>query len=202
MSTAVARRAGAAAGAAVARARRYYRRWWWRRRKVINQYFRAKIDYIDTLVWPNTQVAGSAFFRNVNTENIAVQTILEYEEFQRYVKIFSYYRVYAFAVEAVPVSTPNGQNQNTGTMFIGYNPDANDGMSFDDCARSNMSMVLSPTETKRMFRRLQGGTGWYMVNSAERGSFTCRSDYATVFNNGQKWSVRFTVYCLFKNNKA
>lgn len=180
------------------RARRYYAR----RRKVINQYFRAKIDYVDAIVWPNTQVAGSAFFRNINSENISMQHILEFEEFQdRYVKIFSFYRVYAFSVEAVPISVSNGQNQNTGTMFIGFNPNTNEGMSFDECARSNYSMVLSSTETKRMFRRLQGGTGWNMMNSVDRGSFTCRSDYATVFNNGQKWSVHFVLYCVFKNNK-
>lgn len=182
--------------------RRYYKRWWWRRRKVINQYFRAKIDYVDAISWPTTQVAGAPLFRNINGQNIPIQSILEFEEFQRYTHVFSYYRVYAFAVEAVPVSVANGQNQNTGSLFIGFNPDSNDGMSFDDCARSNYSTVLSPTETKRMFRRLQGATGWYMVNSVERGSFTVRADYATVFNNGQKWSVRFTIYCLFKNNKA
>lgn len=170
-----------------------------RKKKIYTQFFKIKIDYVDEISWPTTQVAGAPYFRTLNTNRISLQTALEFEEFERYLKIFGYYKIYAYSIECKPISDPNGQNQNTGTLIVGYNPISDNGQIFDDAKVSNHSMILSSAQNTRIFRKLQNATGYFETSQVMRGSFYVTSNYNTVFNNGQKWSFHITLYIIFKN---
>lgn len=173
-----------------------------KKKKIYTQFFKTKIDHVDEIAWTNAQQAQPPYFRGANTDRIALQTILEHEEFERFIKIFSYYKIYAYSIECKPVSDPNGQNQNTGTIIVGYNPISDNGSSFDDAKISNHSMILSSTQNTRIFRRLQSATGYLETSSVMRGSFYVQSNYASTFNNAQKWTLKISLYVILKNSKT
>lgn len=178
--------------------RRYYRRWWRRRRSITDQYLRAKIDFVDEIAWPNEQADGPSF-KAAGIGTVSIETIIQKDEWTSYKKLFGYAKVYAVSIEMRPICAAVISNvAENGTLLVGFNPASDVGYDYARGSVSNLAVIGSAVQNQRMFRRLDNSIGYITTQGAMRGSFYVVANYQTTADRGQRWSVRCTLYVIFK----
>lgn len=132
----------------------YIRRKYWKKNNR-NQYLKAKIDYVDTIIFPTTQIAGAPYLRSRTGQNpmINFNNILSLDEMGKYRALFGFYRIYAASMMIIPCkqSPQIGDDSPVGHVFLTLNPSRQNAPSIDEAKASNNSLMCPMDGVARKF---------------------------------------------------
>ena len=175
----------------------------YRKKSSRNQYLRCKIDYVDTITWPNTNQGDAPRFRSKhgNTRDVSINDILGSSEFQNYARIFSYYKVYGCSITVTPnKQVPPTTDMNYGIVVLSVFPALGNPVDFDTAKVANSSVICSATDTVRKWINFQNSTGYIQTNTGlDGGLVQITSDYMASESTAQSWAFKITFYILLKN---
>ena len=192
--------------------------WRWRRKKYFNfiayNYHKAKLSVGTYRIEYNT---NDCHFIPNNVSVITVsQLITDCPDWAAYKTLFLGHKVTGVSIECIPVpfkQVPVATNTQTGqfpaqeavdvrsSVAIGLIAFA-DTATYAGIVESDMSMVLSFTESTRKYFSLLGGVvGWDTTNAPNEQNYRVAINTLALPTFGQMyWNVRFDFYILYKVN--
>lgn len=200
----------------MARKKYGYRNWRkraYRRFKNISyNYFSVKLEHTDTVFFP--QNAGQPLFLSQVEQQIEAQRALLtfgdlfrlYPQVNTLGGLFSYYKIKAVSLEAVPCASNINGSRNVvedPIVIMGVRANNNVVMTYSEIKILNNALVLDPVNTKRKYDNLLGSTSsWTDVQNPINGSISVVSNTNFSGNTTPRWTVRITLYVLYKKSKA
>lgn len=190
--------------------------WRWRRKKYFNfiayNYHKAKLSVGTYRIEYNT---GNCRFVPNNVSVITVsQLITDCPDWAAYKTLFLGHKVTGVSIECIPVpikQVPIATTTNTGQFPIQEAIDIRssvaiglvafaDAVTYAGIVESDMSMVLSFTDTTRKYFSLLGGVvGWDTTNAPNEQNYRVAVNTLALPTFGQMfWNVRFDFYILYK----
>lgn len=184
--------------------RYYYRRGFRRYKNVSNIYFRARVEGVYTVSFP--EQAGSAIFVENNQLNVVTFDTL-FRSSQYYgslISMFGYYKVSGVLMEVTP-----GQNNFKGINIVGLNVllgfrfGKTAAMTYRELIADNNSIVLGINTNKRKYTSTMGSNGWTStVDTNSLGSFSVSSSINSDYSIAPSWTCRLAVYIIFKKSNV
>lgn len=141
--------------------------------------------------------------------------------------LFSYYRPTGIRIEVVPEARNNSLPQDfvannihhvipTVYAVISYRAGNNNAQTLGEAVANNQSIVLNANEKSSRYWKIYGGTTAYVATSqAFSGGFTIANEYPVgetenegrtrgmmVYSLQPSWSVKISIYYLYKYSKA
>lgn len=120
--------------------------------------------------------------------------------------MFSFYRMTGISIETIPDSSNIGGNKiidNNSPIFIGCRAGANDLMTFAELKSINSAIMLDPINRQRKYTKFYGYYGdWINTVGAPTGAVSVASLDNNILANSNTWTVKFTMYLLYKKSKV
>lgn len=185
-------------------ARRRYRYGYRRYRSVSNTYFRARVEGVYTVSFP--EQAGSAIFvENAQLSVVTFDTLFRNSQYYgSLVSMFGYYKVSGVLMEITP-----GQNNFKGINIVGLNVllgfrfGKTAAMTYRELIADNNSIVLGINTNKRKYTSTMGSNGWTStVDTNSLGSFSVSSSINSDYSIAPSWTCRLAVYMIFKKSNV
>lgn len=184
--------------------KKYYRYGFRRYKSVSNIYFRARVEGVYTVTFPDQ--AGSAIFAENNQLNtVTFDTLFSSSQYYgSLTSMFGYYKVSGILMEVTP-----GQNNFKGISIVGLNVllgfrfGQNAAMTYKELSADNNSIVLGINTNKRKYTSTMGSNGWTSVaNENTLGCFSVASSLNSSLAIAPSWTCRLAVYMLFKKSNV
>ena len=192
---------------------RYWKKRAYRRFKNISyNYFSVKLEHTDTVYFP--QDAGQPLFLSKVDEQLQAQrSLLSFGDiFRLYPQVntlgglFTYYKIKAVSLEAIPCASNINGSRNVvedPIVILGCRANNNVVMTYSEVRILNNALICDPVNTKRKYDNLIGSTSaWTDVQSAINGSISVVSNTNFSGNTTPRWTVKITLYVLYKKSKA
>lgn len=182
----------------------YYRRGYRRYKNVSNTYFRARVEGVYTIAFP--EQAGTPIFVENNQMNTVTFNSL-FASSQYYgslTSMFGYYKVSGILMEITP-----GQNNFKGitvvglNVLLGFNFGKGGAMTYQQLVADNNSIMLGINTNKRKYTSTMGSNGW--SSTAENnalGSFSVAASMNSTYTIAPSWTCRLAVYMIFKKSNV
>lgn len=182
--------------------RRRYRRYRYNRSKIMRNYFKAKLDVIQKVLWTSD---GVKFVSEGSANSKPIPTLLELcPDWATWRLLFHSFKLTGIAVEVAPnyPSARNGDAEFTGAAVLALLT-SRDAVSWNNASEANFMFMLSPTQVQRKYKSFFGGlaawTGTDTITDLD-GKFVVESDGNPSVNSATAYTVRFTFYITFKNS--
>lgn len=192
---------------------KYWKKRGYRRFKQISyNYFSVKLEHTDTLFFP--QNAGQPLFLSQVDQQIAAnRSLLTFGDlFRLYPQVntlgglFTYYKIKGVALEATPCASNINGSRNVvddPIVIIGVRANNNILMTYGEVKILNSALTCDPVNTKRKYDNLLGSTSaWTDVQNPINGSISAVSNVNYTGDTTPRWTVKFTIYVLYKKSKA
>ena len=184
--------------------RRYYRYGYRRYRNVSNTYFRARVEGVYTITFPE-QTGAPIFAENNQLNTIPFDTLFRSSQYYgSLASMFGYYKVSGILMEVTP-----GQNNFKGINIVGLNvllgfrfgqPGA---MTYKELTADNNSIILGINTNKRKYTSTMGSNGWTPSSQTNQiGSFSVASSINSDYSIAPSWTCRLAVYMIFKKSNV
>lgn len=178
----------------------YFKRNLYYRNKIMRNYFKAKLDVIQKVLWTGD---GIKFITGGSSDSKAIPALLELcPDWSTWRLLFHSYKLTGVAVEVVPnaPSTTGNDAEFTGSAVLALLT-SRDAVSWNNASEANFMFVLTPTQIQRKYKSFYGGiTSWSGTDTITDldGKFVVQSDGNPSANAATAYTVRFTFYITFK----
>ena len=180
--------------------RKRYARGYRRYRSLTNQYFRARMEGVYTIAFP--QNTGDPVFAEKNSSYISFYEVFRTSQFGGYLEnMFGYYKITGVAMEVIP--GPNNF-QGTSTIgaktLVGFKFGEEGAMNYPSLAADNNAILLGVLTKARKYVSTLGATGWFPTTGVSHnvGCFAVVSSITGTLTNQPTWTCRFSIYVLYK----
>ena len=186
-------------------ARRRYSRYGYRRyRSVSNTYFRARVEGVYTIAFPE-QAGGPIFVENQQLDTVTFNTLFASSQYYgSLTSMFGYYKVSGVLMEITP-----GQNNFKGITVVGLNVllgfrfGQQGAMTYKELVADNNSIVLGINTNKRKYTSTMGSNGWTpTAQDNPLGYFRVASSINSTYTIAPSWTCRLAVYMIFKKSNV
>ena len=182
----------------------YYRYGYRRYRTVSNTYFRARVEGVYTIAFPE-QAGGPIFVENQQLDSVTFNTLFSSSQYYgSLTSMFGYYKVSGVLMEITP-----GQNNFKGITVVGLNVLLGFRfgmvrvMTYKELVADNNSIILGVNTIKRKYASAMGSNGWTPASSTgSMGAFSVASSLDASLVNAPSWTCKLAVYMLFKKSNA
>lgn len=184
--------------------RYYYRRGFRRYKNVSNTYFRARVEGVYTIAFPE-QAGTPIFVENNQLNTVTFNTLFSSSQYYgSLTSMFGYYKVSGVLMEITP-----GQNNFKGitvvglNVLLGFNFGKGGAMTYQQLVADNNSIMLGINTNKRKYTSTMGSNGW--TSTAENnalGSFSVAASINSTYTIAPSWTCRLAVYMLFKKSNV
>lgn len=182
-------------------AKTYRRRYRRNVNKLMRNYFKARLDTVQKLVW-NTD--GIKFVTDGEATNRDVKTLLELcNDWDAWRLVFHTFKITGMAVEVNPGVPSASANQVPayGGMAVLSLLTTRDNSNWNSATESNFSFSLATVQRQRKYKSFNGGiNAWMGTDDLQDidGKFTVQSD-GNPTNAAIVYMVKFSFYVTFKN---
>ena len=180
--------------------RRKYARGYRRYRSLSNQYFKAKIEGVYTIAFPQNN--GSPVFAEVNGPSLTFGAVFSSSQYYgSLVNMFGYYKIIGVAMEVVPGPKNFEGTASVGAkVLVGFKCGAGTSMPYHELVANNNSILLGVTTRVRKYSSIMGSIGWISSDdtSDNVGSFSVASSITGTLATFPTWTCRFSLYMTFK----
>ena len=185
-------------------ARRRYARGYRRYRSVSNTYFRARVEGVYTIAFPE-RAGGPIFVENQQLDTVTFNTLFASSQYYgSLTSMFGYYKVSGVLMEITP-----GQNNFKGITVVGLNVllgfrfGQQGAMTYKELTADNNSIVLGINTNKRKYTSTMGSNGWTpTAQDNPLGSFSVASSINSTYTIAPSWTCRLAVYMIFKKSNV
>ena len=184
-------------------ARRRYARRYRRYRGFSNQYFRARIEGIYTVAFP--QSTGDPVFAERNTPTFSFFDVLANSQFYSSLSMmFGYYKITGVAMEV----TPGPKNfEGTSTVgaktLVGFKFGSDSNFDYHKLVADNNSILLGVLTKSRRYVSTMGATDWLPSSGTDTngiGCFAVASSITGTLTNQPTWTCKLSIYMVFKKS--
>lgn len=182
----------------------YYRYGFRRYKSVSNTYFRARVEGVYTIAFPE-QAGTPIFVENQQLNTVTFNTLFSASQYYgSLTSMFGYYKVSGVLMEITP-----GQNNFKGitvvglNVLLGFNFGKGAAMTYQELVADNNSIMLGINTNKRKYTSTMGSNGW--TSTAENnalGSFSVASSINSTYTIAPSWTCRLAVYMIFKKSNV
>ena len=191
----------------------YYYRKRFRRYKGITQYFKARAEFVDTILFPG-QDGGAPFFLSrandvgLNRSLLTNQQVLEGYTFSvSLAGIFSYYKITGIGIEVIPsarnssINQPGAQNP---VVYLSYRAGNNTIMTLAEIKCINQTLILDPNNRQRRYWRPGPFADGEYANTLGvfSGAFSLIASTNGQYEQQPSWQIRIMFYFLYKGSKV
>lgn len=184
--------------------RYYYRRGFRRYKNVSNTYFRARVEGVYTIAFPE-QAGTPIFVENNQMNTVTFNSLFAASQYYgSLTSMFGYYKVSGILMEITP-----GQNNFKGitvvglNVLLGFNFGKGGAMTYQQLVADNNSIMLGINTNKRKYTSTMGSNGW--SSTAENnalGSFSVAASMNSTYTIAPSWTCRLAVYMIFKKSNV
>lgn len=182
---------------AINRRRRYFRRY----KSVAMNYFRAKVEMVFNIGFPNE--GGSVFFSEVNSPSITCGQIFRSSQYYGFLtNAFGYFKLTGLLIEVVPQSINFTISTNGFAVLLGFAFGQTQTQSYNALAADNNTLLLGSNTNSRRYISTWNSVGWKSTkeNDEAYGLFSVASNINGPNNRAPSWSVRLSLYLAFKKS--
>ena len=184
-------------------ARRRYARGYRRYRSVSNTYFRARVEGVYTIAFPE-QAGGPIFVENQQLDTVTFNTLFSSSQYYgSLVSMFGYYKVSGVLMEITPgTNNFKGINQIGINVLLGFRFGQVRVMTYKELVADNNSIILGINSNKRKYASTMGSNGWHSTDDTNNdlGAFSVGSSMQADMANSPSWTCRLAVYMIFKKS--
>ena len=185
-------------------ARRRYRYGYRRYRSVSNIYFKARVEGVYTITFPE-QAGGAIFAENQQMNMVPFSTLFSSSQYYgSLTSMFGFYKVSGVLMEVTP-----GQNNFKGISVVGLNVllgfrfGQQGAMTYKELTADNNSIVLGINTNKRKYTSTMGSNGWTpTAQHNPMGSFSVASSINSDYTIAPSWTCKLAVYMIFKKSNV
>lgn len=184
--------------------RYYYRRGYRRYKNVSNTYFRARVEGVYTIAFPE-QAGTPIFVENNQLSTVTFNSLFASSQYYgSLTSMFGYYKVSGILMEITP-----GQNNFKGitvvglNVLLGFNFGKGGAMTYQQLVADNNSIMLGINTNKRKYTSTMGSNGW--SSTAENnalGAFSVAASMTSTYTIAPSWTCRLAVYMIFKKSNV
>lgn len=198
----------------MARKRKYTKKTYtYRRYKQIisRNYFRVKAEYYDVIQFPTDggkpQFVNRILDQNANAATMGTNTLSKMLQGYSYAQIlsglFSFYKITGIAFEIIPKDNNFDQIIDQIDVFLGYRVGNDDHMTLSEIKAVNQNLLLDPRNRQRKYFRTLGDYGsWVNTSNAIGGGISIESALTGDRKSQHSWTIKVSLYLLYKFSKA
>lgn len=184
--------------------RKNYRYGYRRYRTVSNTYFRARVEGVYTISFPE-QAGQPIFVENNQLSTVTFDSLFRSSQYYgSLTSMFGYYKVSGVLMEITP-----GQNNFKGitvvglNVLLGFNFGKTGAMTYQQLVADNNSIVLGINTNKRKYTSTMGSNGWTSTDDTNSlGSFSVASSITSTYTIAPSWTCKLAVYMIFKKSNV
>ena len=197
----------------MARRRKYAKKTFKRYKSITasRNYFKVKAEYYDVIQFPDN--AGKPLFlnrtadQNANAATWSTNTIGKMMQGYTYSLtlsgLFSFYKIQGMAIEVIPKFNNADQVAQQTDVFLGYRVGNDDHMTLAEIKAVNQSLILDPRNRQRKYWKTLGNYGdWTNTSNAIGGGLSVESAVNGSRDTQHGWSIKVTMYLIYKFSKA
>lgn len=198
----------------MARKKKYTKRTYtYRRYKQIasRNYFKVKAEYYDAIWFPDN--GGKPLFANrINDEGATVaskgtntlnQMLTGYTYSVTLAGLFSFYKITGIALEIIPKYDNGNVVTDQVDIYLGYRVGNATHMTLSEIKAVNQNLLLDPRNRQRKFFRTLGNFGdWTNTANAIDGAISIESSANGNKTTQHSWTIKVSMYLLYKFSKA
>lgn len=199
----------------MARKRKYTKRTYTTRRyKQIasRNYFKVKAEYYDAILFPDNAPGKPLFANRINDQNATVltkgtntinQMLTGYTYSVTLSGLFSFYKITGIALEIIPKYDNGNVVTDQVDIYLGYRVGNTTHMNLSEIKAVNQNLLLDPRNRQRKYFRTLGNFGdWTNTANAIDGAISIDSSANGQKMNQHSWTIKVSMYLLYKFSKA
>ena len=199
----------------MARRKKYTKRTYtYRRYKQIasRNYFKVKAEYYDVIAFPDNE-AGKPLFQNRRNDegatpaskgtNTLNQMLTGYTYSVTLAGLFSFYKITGITLEIIPKYNNGDVVSDQKDVYLGYRVGNATHMTLSEIKAVNQNLLLDPRNRQRKYFRTLGNFGdWTNTANAIDGAISIDSVSNGEKNSQHSWTIKVSMYLLYKFSKA
>ena len=199
----------------MARKKKYTKRTYtYRRYKQIasRNYFKVKAEYYDTIWFPDNGPGKPLFSNRVGDEGATVaskgtntinQMLTGYTYSVTLAGLFSFYKITGITLELIPKYNNGDVVSDQVDVYLGYRVGNATHMTLSEIKAVNQNLLLDPRNRQRKYFKTLGNFGdWTNTSNAIDGGISIDSAANGEKNTQHAWTIKVSMYLLYKFSKA
>lgn len=175
-------------------------------------YFKVKAEYYDAILFPDNAPGKPLFANRVNDQNATVltkgtntinQMLTGYTYSVTLAGLFSFYKITGIALEIIPKYDNGNIVTDQVDIYLGYRVGNTTHMNLSEIKAVNQNLLLDPRNRQRKYFRTLGNFGdWTNTANAIDGAISIDSSANGQNHHQHSWTIKVSMYLLYKFSKA